>query len=159
MRLAIKLSCVMGILALTADPGVQLRAATGSDEGAVTIVFRDGHEQRIRLAEISRIEFSSTSAKVAVSPARFLGEWKCGNGAGGTFQITLKPDGVAHKTLGSSHGKWTVVEGEARISWDDGWHDIIRKVGNRYEKVAFSPGTSFSDQPSNVAQAVYTEAH
>ena len=78
---------------------------------------------------------------------------------GGTFSITLKPEGKAEKTLGSRDGTWTVVNGEARVSWQDGWHDVIRKVGNKYQKAAFGPGSSFDDEPSNVAQAEYTEPH
>ena len=54
---------------------------------------------------------------------------------------------------------WTVVGGEAHINWDDGWHDAIRRVGNKYQKVAFSPGSSFSGRPSNVTDAVYTESN
>jgi len=52
-----------------------------------------------------------------------------------------------------------VVGGEAHINWDDGWHDAIRKVGNKYQKVAFPPGSSFSGTPSNVTDAVYTESN
>ena len=158
MRIAIKTGFLMAIL-VWLGPVTTLRAALNDDENSITIVFKDGHQQHIRLADISRIEFSSAPAKVAMTQARFMGEWKCGNGAGGTFQITLKPNGEAQKTLGSRDGKWSVEDGEARISWQDGWHDIIRRVGNRYEKVAFSPGSSYSGEPSNVAQAVYTEAH
>jgi len=158
MRIVVRLGFLLGIVTAVALP-VVLQAGTDDGQGSITIVFKDGHQQHIRLAEITRIDFSPGPAKVAVSHAHFLGEWKVGDGAGGTFLITLKPDGVAQKTLGSKHGKWTVEEGEARISWDDGWHDVIRKVGGTYEKVAFSPGTSYSDQPSNTAQAVYTEAH
>ena len=33
-----------------------------------------------------------------------------------------------------------MVDGEARIAWDDGWHDLIRKVGPKHEEVAFEPG-------------------
>ena len=55
----------------------------------------------------------------------------------GHFFITLDDDGTARKTLGASHGTWTLVDGEARISWDDGWHDVIRKVGGKHEKVAY----------------------
>jgi hypothetical protein len=50
-----------------------------------------------------------------------------------------------------------VVDGEARISWDDGWHDVIRKVGAKHEKFAYEPGKSFSDPPANVTAAVRTE--
>jgi hypothetical protein len=72
--------------------------------------------------------------------------------------ITLDRDGEASKTLGSVHGKWVVVDGEARITWDDGWHDAIRRSGSKYEKAAYGPGKSFSDNPDNVTTAVRTEA-
>jgi hypothetical protein len=49
-----------------------------------------------------------------------------------------------------------VVDGEARIAWDDGWHDLIRKVGTKHEKVAFEPGKAFSEEPNNVTAAVNT---
>jgi hypothetical protein len=89
----------------------------------------------------------------------FVGKWKVGQGPGaGDFYITLEANGEAHKTVGSDHGTWTVVDGEARISWDDGWHDAIRKVGTKHEKVAFEPGRSFSDDPTNVTDAVNTTA-
>ena len=48
------------------------------------------------------------------------------------------------------------MNGEARISWDDGWHDAIRKAGSKHEKVAFEPGRSFTDEPSNVTDAKNT---
>jgi hypothetical protein len=54
-------------------------------------------------------------------------------------------------------GTWTYVDGEARIAWDDGWHDIIRKVGATHEKRAFEPGKSFDDTPSNITAAKNTE--
>jgi hypothetical protein len=46
-----------------------------------------------------------------------------------------------------------MVDGEARITWDDGWRDAIRKAGDGYDKAAFEPGKTFSDSPSNVASA------
>ena len=72
---------------------------------------------------------------------------------GGHFFITLDPSGDAKKTMGAAHGTWTVVGNEARINWDDGWHDAIRKVGRTYEKFAFAPEKSFNDSPSNVTDA------
>jgi hypothetical protein len=90
--------------------------------------------------------------------ASFVGRWEVGLGAGGqTFYITLEKDGQATKSHGSPHGKWTMVGGEARISWDDGWHDVIRKAGNHYEKAAYAPGKSFSDSPDNITSATRTE--
>jgi hypothetical protein len=94
-----------------------------------------------------------------MSPGRghFVGKWEVGQGNGSNFFITLDADGEARKTLGASHGTWTVVDGEARISWSDGWHDSIRKVGTRHEKRAFEPGKSFDDTPTNVTSARNTQ--
>jgi hypothetical protein len=76
-----------------------------------------------------------------------------GDGSGGSFTINLQENGEAIKSFGARHGTWTYVNGEARISWDDGWHDAIRKAGSKHEKFAYSPGTSFSDTPANVTEA------
>lgn len=133
--------------------------APADDQNSLVIVFKDGHQQTIRMADVARIEFKSSSSSNGGSLSgrgRFLGKWKVGDGAGGHFFITLEPTGEASKSMGASHGTWTVMDGEARISWDDGWHDAIRKVGDKYQKLAFSPGTSFDDKPSNVADAVNT---
>jgi hypothetical protein len=158
MRYVTKTVWILGMLLFVA-PLAAPKAATEVEPGTIVIVFKDGRQQSFRLADIARIEFNSPAEKASLGRARFLGEWKVGDGAGGTFVITLKPDGVAHKTLGSEAGTWTVANGEAHIAWDDGWHDIIRKVDGRYEKVAYSPGSSLSGSPNNVAEAVYTEAH
>ena len=88
----------------------------------------------------------------------FVGKWQVGEGNGSTFYITLERDGKARKSLGPPHGTWTVVDGEARISWDDGWHDVIRKVGATHEKRAYEPGRSFDDSPSNLTAAKNLEA-
>lgn len=135
--------------------------SAASDQNTLVIVFKDGRQQTISMSDVARIEFK-TSANNATDNAsllgrgRFMGKWRVGNGAGGQFFITLEPGGVASKTLGASHGTWTMVDGEARITWDDGWHDAIRKVGNKYEKAAFAPGTSFTDNPANVTDATNT---
>ncbi len=99
---------------------------------------------------------SSTSS--TTSTATFTGEWKVGLGAGGaTFLITLEKGGKATKSHGSPNGTWTVFGDEARITWDDGWHDVIRRSGNHWEKAAYAPGKSFSDPPDNIASATRTE--
>jgi hypothetical protein len=116
--------------------------------------FKDGHQKDFPLGEVARIEFSPAGGNDSqFGRNHFLGKWEVGDGAGSNFYITLESDGQARKTLGSSHGTWTVVDGEARISWDDGWHDMIRKAGTKHEKVAFAPGKSFSDDPDNVTNA------
>ena|SRR3974390_296024 len=99
-----------------------------------------------------------TSKPSSTSAATFIGEWKVGLGvAGQTFTITLEKGGKATKTHGSPNGRWTVFGDEARITWDDGWHDVIRRAGNKWEKAAFGPGKSFSDPPDNITSATRTE--
>lgn len=122
-----------------------------------SIVYKDGHREKLSSA-IERIEFEESGLS-AMLPGRshFIGKWEVGEGNGGKFFITLEPSGEARKTLGSPHGSWTLVDGEARISWDDGWHDAIRKTASGHEKRAYEPGRSFDDAPSNVTEARNTQ--
>ena len=123
------------------------------------IVFKDGHQEKLPASDIAHIEFEpSAVAAMAPSRAHFVGKWEVGEGGNsGNFFITLDADGEARKSIGASHGTWTVVDSEARINWDDGWHDVIRKVGSKHEKLAFEPGKSFDDSPSNVTAARNTQ--
>jgi hypothetical protein len=122
-------------------------------KGAAMIVWQGGHQQSLPISEIARIEFN----RAPLGRGRFLGKWRVGQGNGDHFYIILERNGEASKSIGGNHGTWTVVDGEARISWDDGWHDAIRKVGNKFEKVAFEPGKTFSDLPTNVTDAQNTD--
>lgn len=119
----------------------------------LTIVFKDGRQQNVPATDIARIEFETPLSASTPGRNHFLGKWEVGDGNGFNFYITLEADGEATKTHGAAHGTWTVVDGEARISWDDGWHDAIRKVGEKHEKFAYGPGKSFDDKPSNVTAA------
>ena len=38
------------------------------------------------------------------------------------------------------HGKWVYVDGEARVTWDDGWQDVIRKVRLQLPEVRIQSG-------------------
>jgi hypothetical protein len=172
------------VLALALLAAVGLAQESSAKPETLTVVFKDGHQKTFSFGEVTRIEFKDNSmvvtragheenigvAQIAridftggkpLSAGRnhFVGKWEVGVGVGGGhFFITLDPDGQARKTLGASHGTWTVVNGEARISWDDGWHDIIRRVGAKHEKQAFEPGKSLDQKPSNVTEAKNTTA-
>ena len=122
-----------------------------------TIVYKDGHREKLR-GDVDRIEFSESSLGASTpSRSHFIGKWEVGQGNGDNFFITLNADGSARKSIGSTHGTWTLVDGEARITWDDGWHDAIRKRGSGHEKVAYEPGKTFDDAPTNVTAARSTE--
>lgn len=147
MRWFVRLFVVLIPLGLTGF------AAAGDEQNSLVIVFKDGHQQSFSMADVARIEFKTAESVPSAGRGHFIGKWKVGDGAGGHFYITLAPNGEASKTMGAAHGTWTVVGNEARIKWDDGWHDAIRRVGKQYEKVAFSPEKSFADSPSNVTDA------
>jgi hypothetical protein len=121
------------------------------------VLTRNGRQETISVADVARIDFHDRPASAGRN--RFVGKWKVGVGSGrATFFITLDRNGQAKKSMGASHGTWEVVNGEARISWDDGWHDIIRKAGDKHEKVAFEPGKSLDGEPANVTNATNTTA-
>lgn len=178
MRGLIKVAAASGIT-LFALVGALARPAfpAADDRSSIVIVFKDGHRQSFAVTELTRIDFKGnaifkdghheklageiadiefeTPGQSASAPSRghFVGKWEVGDGGGHDFYITLEADGDAQKSLGAAHGTWTLVDGEARITWDDGWHDAIRKVGTKHEKFAYEPGKSFDDKPSNVTEA------
>ncbi|HZP06558.1 MAG TPA: hypothetical protein VFB43_16790 [Terracidiphilus sp.] len=144
-------------MAIAAPPAGQKNAP-----GTIVIVFKDGHRQSFNLSEIDRVEFGAGGGYAAQGegsnsgqPSRghFLGKWQVGDGHGRNFFITLDDDGGAFRSLGEIHGHWRYVEGEARVTWDDGAQDAIRKVGSRFEKFAYSAGKLFTDDPDNVTAA------
>jgi hypothetical protein len=154
-------------LAVTATLAAMPPAAK-SGQGTIVIVFKDGHHQVYNLSDIERVEFPSGGIPAAdtgpfnsASPsrARFLGKWEVGDGSGGTFSIRLEETGDAHRTLGNVHGTWAYVDGEARVTWDDGAMDAIRKVGPGFQKFAYRMGKSFTDIPDNVTSARNTTPH
>jgi len=148
---------------------------------SLTIVYRDGHEksftipngsridfnagkmmvshgknvETISVADVVRIDFNAAASRsLPLGRNHFVGRWEFGTGVGNqTFFVTLDRDGRAHKTVGSPRGTWKVVGGEAIITWDDGWTDVIRKVGDKHQKFAYEQGRSLTGEPSNVTDA------
>jgi len=147
--------------------GVAARPAAPpkSSGSTIVIVFKDGHRQTFNLADIERVEFPAPALSASDSgsanpnaPPRghFVGKWECGDGNGSNFYITLKDGGDAMRSIGDMHGRWDYVNGEARVTWDDGAQDAIRKVGIHFQKFAYRSGKSFTDQPDNVTNARLT---
>jgi hypothetical protein len=149
------LAVTVGILVLAAPHARSESKLTLADErsSAIVIILKDGQQRSFPMSEVERIEFATPSTHASAGQGRFLGKWRVGDGMGGHFYITLERDGMARKTMASPHGRWEVVDGEAQVTWEDGWRDAIRKAGSRYEKAAYSPGTTFADQPNHVASA------
>jgi hypothetical protein len=129
--------------------------------GQVVLVFKDGHRQSFNLADVARIEFPGGGGLADVGPTppgapprgHFLGKWEVGDGNGRTFTITLNDDGSAWRSLHRIHGRWAYVNGEARVTWDDGALDCIRRADGRDKKFAYRAGKSFTDEPDNATDA------
>jgi hypothetical protein len=149
---------ILGIATATAQ-----NHASKTPPGQIVIVFKDGHRQTFNLADVARLEFSGSGGipigEVAPTPAgapprgHFLGKWEVGDGSGGTFYITLDDNGGAWRSLHRLHGRWAYVNGEARVTWDDGAMDAIRRIDGKDQKFAYHAGKTFTDEPDNVTDA------
>jgi hypothetical protein len=157
------LLCLAVSMSYAAPPAPQKSAP-----GTITIVFKDGHRQTFNLSDIDRVEFGGSGGVAASGdisssngPSRghFLGKWEVGDGAGNTFYITLYEDGGAYRSLRNVRGHWQYIDGEARITWDDGAQDAIRRVDGQFQKFAYSAGKLFTDDPDNVTAARNTTPH
>jgi hypothetical protein len=158
MRHRTAVALTLSALALSSFAfGQKKSSSPADDQNSLVITFKDGRQKSYSMSDIARIEVTTPTRSAVRTRGQnhFLGKWKVGDGAGSTFYITLKEDGVAEKTLGATHGTWVVVNNEARISWDDGWHDAIRKAGSGFEKAAYRH--KFTDDPDNVTKAEMVE--
>jgi hypothetical protein len=160
MRSIVGVASVAAMLCLAVSSGfAKTPTATRSGTGVIVIVFKDGHRQSFNLSEIARVEFPSEieSAESGTgngpSRGRYLGKWEVGDGSGNNFYITLDENGDAKRSMGDVHGKWIYTEGEARVTWDDGAQDAIRKVGSHFQKFAYASGKKYTDTPDNVTNA------
>jgi len=162
MRKFIAFAGLAALFLLAASAGFAATSKSGS--GTLVIVFKDGHRQTFNLSDIDRVEFPAgalaneggSSTSEAPPRGHYVGKWECGDGTGSNFYITLKENGDAMRSIGDVHGRWEYINGEARVTWDDGAQDAIRKIGSHYQKFAYRSGKSFTDQPDNVTNARLT---
>jgi hypothetical protein len=167
MRKIVRIASLSALFCLAIPASFAKTApAPKTGQSMIVIVFKDGHRQSFNLSDITHIEFPANAAEAAdatanaVTPPRhFLGKWEVGDGSGNNFYITLQENGDAMRSLRNVHGKWVYVDGEARITWDDGAEDAIRKDGSRYRKYAYSSGKFFTGMPDNVTDAHNTTPH
>ena len=166
MRKFVSVAGLAAVLCLMVPASFAGAPPTKNGQGTIVIIFKDGHRQTFNLADVSRVEFpqsgdsaSSSATTSSNFPRHFLGKWEVGDGGGNNFFITLYDNGDAKRSTNNMRGKWAYVDGEAQITWDDGWHDAIRKVGSGFEKRAFGSGKTFTDDPDNVAAAHNTTPH
>jgi hypothetical protein len=160
-NLALGLPVLFAVFFIAVLPAPALQPGQQSAQKAAdtfVIVFKDGHRQTVKLADVQHVEFPGPVPAGLISapgPSRphFLGKWEVGEGNGDNFTITLRDDGSALRSLGDEHGSWQYVNGEAQIRWNDGSNDCIRKVGEWYKKFWYSENEAFSGTPENVTNA------
>jgi hypothetical protein len=153
-----RIAALCSTLLLTLPSGFATPPAAKPAPGSLVIIFKDGHRQIYNLADIERIEFTGgdlagTSTMEGPSRGHFIGKWEVGDGSGNTFYISLEENGDAMRSMGHVHGRWTYINGQAEIRWDDGAKDAIRRVDSRFQKFAYSSGKQFTDEPDNVTGA------
>jgi hypothetical protein len=155
----------LGFLGMLLPMAAYSAGASKTSEGqTLVIVLKNGKQQSFAMADVARIEFQGSGSTAAAVPGdlpgrgHFLGKWALGTGNGDDFYVTLEASGDASKSIGSAHhGTWTVVNGEAHITWDEGSYDAIRRVGSKWEKFWY-PDASFSGKPNNVTGAEHIES-
>ena len=109
------------------------------------------------------------TASEAVSPMlfrnEFLGFWEITDTRRDTFFLYLKRGGKASiasrdrkRAPESEDGYWSLAADEARISWDSGLKDLIRKHADGYLYLAFDDEGTFRDQPEFSSPAVRVDA-
>lgn len=123
--------------------------STPAIDGDAFIIRTAGYLYRVQ---------NGAQRKETPNPAEeFIGQWDIGRPEGGgkpAFVMTLNADYSAGKShVPSATGTWELVDGEARVTWSDGWRDIIRREGDHYRKVAFGVGKTFDSEPSNTDSA------
>ena len=109
------------------------------------------------------------TASEAVSPMlfrnEFLGFWEITDTRRDTFFLYLKRGGKASiasrdrkRAPESEDGYWSLAADEARISWDSGLKDLIRKHADGYLYLAFDDQGTFRDRPEFSSPAVRVDA-
>lgn len=161
MRKSVAVLVVVLALSIGVRTGTAQNRSSRSNSGQIVIVLKDGHRQVFNLADVARIEFPGGNVVADAGPTppgapprgHFVGKWEVGDGAGNTFYITLDDNGTAWRSLNRIHGRWAYVNGEARVTWDDGAQDCIRRMDGQDKKFAYRAGKSFTDEPDNTTDA------
>ena len=143
---------------ITEWQGASSRLSAGT-ERSLWLETRDKHcEFAIRQLKLGPLGAAAaqTSAGTAArdNGGVFVGQWDCGN-----VVITLTEDFTARKNKPNPLGKWECVNGEARIAWNDGVRNVLRRDGEGFRKLTWPPGVSLDSPPSNISPVAKKGGH
>jgi hypothetical protein len=110
-------------------------------------------------AEIERADRYSPEAvrgaRKELAAEHFVGKWRLVDDKGKTSAyFTLTRTGAMKSNAPNVAATWEVVGDEARITWGDGWKDVLRFEKGGVVKLAFGPGASWDDAPANTQKAL-----
>jgi hypothetical protein len=93
---------------------------------------------------------------VAAASKQFVGRWRIVKETDGSSSyITLTKSFGGQKSIRpTATANWEIVGDEARITFSDGWLDILRPQKDRVLCIAFKPGTSWNDAPDQTMRAI-----
>jgi hypothetical protein len=145
--------------------GGQWKAVTGSDVlevlGTTTYKTAGGSTKTVFVvgpvvASKPEAQEKPTDKGTMIRGARdFVGRWRIVDDKGVTScYFTLSASAAKKSHAPKVTAKWELVGKEARITWSDGWKDILRPQKDGVLKIAFGPGTSWDDKPANTQHAI-----
>lgn len=112
-----------------------------------------------------RADEAAPAASPQVANASYAGIWKVQDGKQREFYITLEAGGKALSRWAAADqqrrneiGTWKEGNGQAVITWGNGWQEVIAKSGEGYIKKAFAPKLALDGTPSNEGPAVRVDA-
>jgi hypothetical protein len=116
---------------------------------------QEQEKERQRQLREEQAAAKDATAKAEVQP--FVGRWQISRDdktGERPFVVTLSKSFEAHKTNGPGvKGKWELIGDEVRITWSDGWSNILRQRDGRAIIMGFKPGTDWNDSPFNTLSA------
>ena len=103
---------------------------------------------------LSAILFLGVAFAEEAAHSEFSGTWKLKDTDGTVFHATLNADGTSKSDWGPGEtGTWKQEGNQARVSWTDGWRDVIIKDANGYRKLGYAPEVPETGEPTNNAPA------
>ena len=120
-------------------PDLQLRRCGAASSLPGPAAFRLRRRLRRRPAPRLADIFWASGKWATVPGTPFTSPW-----------TTMAPPGARFI---ASTGSGSYVNGEARVTWDDGAMDAIRRIDGKDQKFAYRAGKTFTDEPDNVTAA------
>ncbi|MEO6052563.1 MAG: hypothetical protein ABIP97_00980 [Chthoniobacterales bacterium] len=97
----------------------------------------------------------SPATRVEGNLAAYSGVWRLNKEPDGSFlYVSLQSDGDAESTNpANGPGKWQLTAEGARITWKDGWTELITKQGEQFVRMAWAPKVATTEPPMDSTEA------